>query len=130
MMMMLEFQKEVIFPQNRLRGFERNKVGPKDGDDFVGGNYVSALNFRQQIYHFIKLQLKILIFHILLMLLMFGVLIMSSIDDSNVIRSSTELALDFFNTNWSNKFFICSNQLQKLHTDKTETFRFNLGTTF
>ena len=23
----------------RLRGFEPGKIGPKDGDDFIGGNY-------------------------------------------------------------------------------------------
>ena len=28
----------------RLRGFERNKVGPVDGSDHIGGNYAAALN--------------------------------------------------------------------------------------
>ena len=29
----------------RLRGFERNKIGPVDGSDHIGGNYVAAVNF-------------------------------------------------------------------------------------
>ena len=29
----------------RLRGFEKNKIGPVDGDDHIGGNYSAALNF-------------------------------------------------------------------------------------
>ena len=29
----------------RLRGFEKNKVGPVDGSDHVGGNYAAAVNF-------------------------------------------------------------------------------------
>ena len=32
-------------PSRRLRGFESGKVGPKDGNDFIGGNFVTALNF-------------------------------------------------------------------------------------
>ena len=28
----------------RLRGFERNKVGPVDGSDHIGGNYATAIN--------------------------------------------------------------------------------------
>ena len=28
----------------RLRGFEKNKIGPVDGNDHVGGNYAAAIN--------------------------------------------------------------------------------------
>ena len=41
MMMMLNYLKDYIYHQNRLRGFEKGKVGPKDGNDFIGGNYVT-----------------------------------------------------------------------------------------
>ena len=41
---MLELVKENL-SSNRLRGFKRNKVGPKDGSDHVGGNYAASLNF-------------------------------------------------------------------------------------
>ena len=27
-----------------MRGFETGKIGPKDGSDFIGGNYVSSIN--------------------------------------------------------------------------------------
>ena len=30
---------------SRLRGFQRGRVGPKDGTDHIGGNYAAALNF-------------------------------------------------------------------------------------
>ena len=40
---MLEFQRVISY--YRLRGFKKGKIGPKDGNDFIGGNYVSALNF-------------------------------------------------------------------------------------
>ena len=29
----------------RIRGFERNKIGPVDGSDHIGGNYAAAINF-------------------------------------------------------------------------------------
>ena len=53
----------------------------------------------------------------------------SSIDDSNKLRSSTGLAL-----NWMSPLgpmsFVLSQNISKADTDKTESFRFNLGTTF
>ena len=53
----------------------------------------------------------------------------SSIDDASKIRSSTGIGLDYLspigplNFSWSIP-------ITKKSTDKTETFRFNLGTTF
>ena len=32
-------------PSRKLRGFQRGKVGPVDSNDYVGGNYVSSVNF-------------------------------------------------------------------------------------
>ena len=53
----------------------------------------------------------------------------SSIAESNKLRSSTGVAL-----NWMSPIgpmsFVLSQNISKADTDKTETFRFNLGTTF
>ena len=53
----------------------------------------------------------------------------SSIDDSNKIRSATGLSM-----NWISPIgpvsFILAQDLSKAETDKTESFSFNLGTTF
>jgi outer membrane protein insertion porin family len=32
--------KRAVIPYNRLRGFEKGKVGPVDNKDYIGGNYV------------------------------------------------------------------------------------------
>ena len=40
----VKLSERLNIPSSRLRGFERGKVGPKDGNDFIGGNYVYALN--------------------------------------------------------------------------------------
>ena len=36
----------------RLRGFERNKIGPIDGNDHIGGNYAAALSFETNLPNF------------------------------------------------------------------------------
>ena len=60
---------------------------------------------------------------------MWGVDYDSTINESNEIRSSTGLAL-----NWMSPLgpmsFVLSNNLSKADTDETESFNFNLGTTF
>ena len=53
----------------------------------------------------------------------------SAIDDSNSIRSSTGIGLDWI-TPIGPLSFSLSQPLTKKSSDKTETFRFNLGTTF
>ena len=64
------------------------------------------------------------------MLQMYGVLIMIvTIDDNNKIRSSTGVAMDIL-TPIGPLNFSLSQPITKSSTDKTEGFRFNLGTTF
>ena len=53
----------------------------------------------------------------------------SSINDSNKIRSSTGIGVDFL-TPIGPLSFSFTQPLTKDSTDKTESFRFNLGTTF
>ena len=53
----------------------------------------------------------------------------SSVDESNKIRSSTGVGLDWI-TPIGPLSFSLSQTLTKKSTDMTESFRFNLGTTF
>ena len=53
----------------------------------------------------------------------------STLDDSNKIRSSTGLTVDWF-TPIGPMNFSLAHDLTKANTDKTESFQFNLGTTF
>ena len=34
-----QLSERINVPSSKLRGFEYGKIGPKDGADFVGGNY-------------------------------------------------------------------------------------------
>ena len=40
----VKLSERLYIPGKRLRGFERGKVGPKDQDDFIGGNYITTIN--------------------------------------------------------------------------------------
>ena len=39
----------LFLPRKKLRGFNTYKVGPKDGEDYIGGNYLSAMICRSAI---------------------------------------------------------------------------------
>ena len=41
----VKLTERLNIPSRKLRGFENGKVGPKDGNDFIGGNYYTSLNF-------------------------------------------------------------------------------------
>ena len=40
----IKLSERLFIPSRKLRGFETGKVGPKDGEDFIGGNYLTTFN--------------------------------------------------------------------------------------
>ena len=125
----VRISKRGQIPYNRLRGFEAGKVGPKDGDDYVGGNYVSTLNLSTNLPGILSSLENIDFSYFIDFANVWGVDYDSSIDQSNSIRSSTGIGLDWL-TPVGPLSFSLTQPLSKQDTDKTETFRFNLGTTF
>ncbi len=113
----------------QLRGFEAGKVGPKDGDDFIGGNYITSLNLEANLPNFFPEKSNAEIGLFLDAGNVWGVDYSDSIDDSNKIRSTIGI-----NTSWLSPAgplsFVFSNNLSKASTDVTQTFNFRLGTTF
>ena len=113
----------------RLRGFERNKVGPKDNNEHVGGNYAASLNLEANLPNFFPDSTRTDLGFFLDFGNVWGVDYDDSIDKSNTIRSSAGAAI-----NWSSPIgpmsFVLSTNLKKADTDVTESFKFNLGTTF
>ena len=45
----VRLSKRIHLKRTNLRGFEAGKVGPKDGEDFIGGNYAATMNFSSTI---------------------------------------------------------------------------------
>ncbi|OUV60589.1 MAG: outer membrane protein assembly factor BamA [Cellvibrionales bacterium TMED122] len=113
----------------RLRGFEKGKVGPIDGNDHVGGNYAAALSFEANLPNVFPENTNIDAGTFLDFGSVWGVDYDKNIDDSNELRSTFGATL-----NWISPLgpmsFVFSQNLSKADTDKTESFRFNLGTTF
>ena len=121
--------KRIIIPSRKLRGFEPGKIGPKDGSDFIGGNYGTSLNFASTLPRlFTEVQdLDLSLFFDAANV--WAVDYDSSIDDNSKIRSSTGVALDWF-TPIGPLSLSYSFPITKSSTDVTENFRFNIGTTF
>ena len=125
----VRISKRAQIPYNRLRGFEKGKVGPKDSGDYIGGNYVTAVNLSTNIPTFLDTIENIDFKYYIDMANVWGVDYDSSIDDSNFIRSSTGIGVDLL-TPVGPLSFSFTQPITKKSSDKTETFRFNLGTTF
>ena len=125
----VRLSKRKFIPSKRLRGFEKGKIGPVDGTDYVGGNYAAAVNFEANLPDLLPESTKTDISFFLDFGNLWGVDYDSLIDKSNKIRSSTGVA-----ANWISPLgpmsFVFSTNLSKANTDKTESFNFNLGTSF
>jgi len=113
----------------RLRGFERNRVGPVDGSDHIGGNYAASLSFDANLPRVLPENTNADVGLFLDFGNVWGVDYDSTIDESSKIRSSTGIKLDWLSPIGPMNFVLSQN-LSKADSDKTESFSFNLGTTF
>ena len=125
----IKLSERLYLPSNRLRGFESGKIGPKDGNDFIGGNYISSLNFSSDVPKLLEnsqtTDLKIF----LDIANVWGVDYDASLEKSDDIKSAVGIGLDWFSPIGPMNFTL-SQHLSKGSNDVTESFRFNLGTTF
>ncbi len=124
----IKLSERIKIPSKRLRGFESGRVGPKDGDDFIGGNYAYTINFSSTIPQFFEESQNVDFLIFTDAADVRGVDYDSSLDSSK-IRSSMGLGLDWFSPIGPMNFSLAY-PITKADGDKTEKFRFNLGTTF
>ncbi len=125
----VKLSERLIIPSRKLRGFERGKVGPKDGNDYVGGNHVSVINLKSTLPQLFPNAQNLDVSIFLDAANIWGVDYDSSIDDAGKIRSSVGIGIDWFTLIGPLNFSI-SETLTEEDSDITETFRFNIGTTF
>ena len=113
----------------RLRGFKKGKIGPIDGNDHVGGNYAASLNLESNLPNLLPDSSNVDVSLFLDFGNVWGVDYDDTIDESNKIRSSTGVV-----AGWMSPLgplsFVFSQNISKASTDETESFNFNLGTTF
>ena len=112
-----------------MRGFEKGKVGPKDGNDFIGGNYIASLNFSSDIPKLLENSQTTDLLIFLDIANVWGVDYDSGLESSDEIKSALGIGLDWFSPIGPMNFSL-SQHLSKGPNDITESFRFNLGTTF
>tara|TARA_A100000164_G_scaffold89416_1_gene77277 strand:+ start:2457 stop:4706 length:2250 start_codon:yes stop_codon:yes gene_type:complete len=125
----VRISKRTGVPYNRLRGFEKGKIGPVDNSDYIGGNYVTAINLSTNLPGILNTVENIDFLYFIDIANVWGVDYNSELDDSSLIRSSTGIGLDW-TTPIGPLSFSLTQPITKKSSDKTETFRFNLGTTF
>ena len=125
----VRISKRKTLSTKRLRGFEKGKVGPVDSDDHIGGNYAASANFDLSLPNLLPESSNIDVSLFLDFGNVWGVDYDDTIDDGNKIRSSTGLGASWISPIGPMTFTFSQN-LAKASTDKTETFNFNLGTTF
>ena len=124
----IKLSERLYVPGRRLKGFEAGKVGPKDGSDFIGGNYVSSINATTTVPMFLENLQTVDIVLFADAANIWGVDYDSSLD-KNAIRSSVGVALDWL-TPVGPLSFSLAQPITKEATDIEETFRFNIGTSF
>lgn len=125
----VRLSKRITVSTNRLRGFQSGKIGPVDGNDYIGGNYATVANIEANLPNILPEFTKTDIGLFLDIGNLWGVDYSSSADDGYKIRASTGI-----NTSWTSPIgpmtFVFSQNLSAKGTDKTESFNFKLGTSF
>ena len=121
--------KRLYLPRKRLRGFNTYRVGPKDGEDYIGGNYTMALSTEAQLPNLLPESFKTDFNLFLDTASIWGVDYSSSLDETNSIRSSVGIGANVY-TPVGPLSFVLAQSLSKSTNDVTETFNFQLGTSF
>ena len=125
----IKLSERLFLPSNKLRGFESGKVGPKDGTDYIGGNYVASINLSTTLPQIMP-NLQNTNFSVFFDAAnVWGIDYSSSLADESKIRSSVGIAVDFY-TPIGPLNFSLTEPITKSKNDITESFRFNIGTTF
>ncbi len=125
----VRLSKRQVLSSRRMRGFEKGKIGPIDGSDHIGGNYAAVLNFEANLPNFLPENSNTDVNLFLDFGNVWGVDYDDTLDDGNKIRSSAG-AMASWMSPIGPMTFTFSQNLSKATTDVTESFNFNLGTTF
>ena len=116
--------------EKQLRGFNVKKVGPKDGSNFVGGNYVTSFTYEAQLPNLLPESTKTDIVAFIDGANLWGVDYDSALDNGGgKIRAAIGVSANVFTTVGPLSFTFAQ-ALSKGNDDETESFSFRLGTSF
>ena len=119
----------LFLPSRNLRGFQTKRVGPKDSEDHIGGNYATAINLEANLPNLLPEATRTDISAFIDAGNVWGVDYDSSIDDTNKLRTSAGIAANVF-TPVGPLSLIFAVPITKASSDKTQVFNFRLGTSF
>ena len=125
----VRLSKRKTLSTRRLRGFSKGKIGPVDGNDHIGGNYAAAVNFDVNLPNLLPDSSNTDVSFFVDFGNVWEVDYDDSLDDSNKLRSSTGINASWISPLGPMTFTLATN-LSKASTDTTESFNFNLGTSF
>ncbi len=125
----IKLSERLFVPSRSLRGFESGKIGPKDGDDFIGGNFVSSINLTSTLPKITENIQNVDLGIFFDAANIWGVDYDSSLENNDEIRSSIGIGIDWATVIGPMSFSLAQ-PITKSSSDVTETFRFNIGTTF
>ena len=120
--------KRVYIPSSRLRGFESGSIGPKDGTQYIGGNYGSAVNLNTTLPNILN-GYENLDFNLFLDAANLWHVDYDNSLDSDKLRSATGISVNWF-TVIGPLSFSYAIPISEATSDKTESFRFQIGTSF
>ena len=125
----VRISERLNLPRKRLRGFEAGKIGPVDANDHVGGNYAASLNFQTNLPFLFSSFQSVDFNYFIDAANVWGVDYSNAVGDSSHIRSSTGVGLEWFSPIGPFTFTLAQ-PISKIDTDETQSFQFNIGTTF
>jgi outer membrane protein insertion porin family len=125
----VKLSERLSIPGKYLRGFEVGKIGPVDASDYIGGNYITALGFNAALPKLLPNFTNADVSLFLDTGNVWGIDYDTNIDESNKLRSAFGVSVDWF-TAIGPLSFSFSEAITSASTDKLESFRFNIGTTF
>ena len=119
----------LFLPSKKLRGFNTRKVGPKDGEDFIGGNYTTALGFEAQLPHLLPESTRTDFTVFLDTANVWSVDYSGTVDETDKIRASVGVGANVWTTIGPLSFTLAQD-ISKSVNDDTQLFNFRLGTSF
>ncbi len=120
--------KRIYIPSHRLRGFEAGAIGPKDGTQYIGGNYGSAVSLNTTLPNILN-GYENIDFNLFLDAANLWHVDYDNSLDSDKIRSATGISVNWF-TVVGPLSFSYAIPISEAQSDKTESFRFQIGTSF
>ena len=112
-----------------IKGFQNRGIGPIDGGDHIGGNYLASLSFKSTFPNPLPENLRANTILFIDAANVWGVDYSDTISDSSKLRTSAGVSLDIMSP-FGPISFSYAIPITSASTDKKQNFLFNIGSSF